>query len=58
MTEYQAHQVAYLTLHGWECDPDGVWTKDGEYQYLENNVGRECRTTKFDLDDAYWREVE
>ena len=55
---FRVHQAAFLTLRGWECDPDGEWSKDGETQFVENVSGHPVRTTEFDLDDAYWREVD
>jgi hypothetical protein len=65
ISEYQAHQVAFLTQRGWTCHDFAsgcVWTKPGETRTVEKSHPCGCckyeeQTEEFDLDDAYWREA-
>lgn len=44
LTQYEVHQIAFLTQNGWVCSDRGVWTKPG-------------KDGEFDLDGAYWEEM-
>jgi hypothetical protein len=54
------HQVAYLTLHGWELS--GLqWRKKGFARKVQKDHPCGCcsfeeETEDFDTDDAYWEQ--
>lgn len=67
LTEYEVHQIAYLTMHGWTCSSysseEGAWTKPGftrevEFRHPCNCCIKSHKIEEFDLDRAYWAQKE
>lgn len=71
LTEYEVHQIAYLTMHGWVCNPnpseyleEGAWSKAGLTRMVKERA-TSCSCCSFDvekedftLDEAYWAQRE
>ena len=58
----EIHRIAYLTLHGWALDHDGMWFKAGfvrpEIEYFPANPYEGNKPDQWYLDDAYWEQRE
>lgn len=58
LTEYEVHQIAYLTQNGWACNSQGEWRKEGKTRTVNvpYSDGMIRETDTWCLDDAYWEE--
>lgn len=56
LTEYEVHQIAYLTQNGWEANPKGEWRKAGKTHTVTHSDGETRESDVWELDDAYWEE--
>lgn len=58
----ECHQVAFLTIHGWEL-VGGEWHKEGFERQVESSHPCGCctkteTTSEFPLEAAYWAQQE
>lgn len=62
LTMEEVHQIAYLTMHGWQLSC-GQWSKQGFQRAVNKTQSCGCcakqqPTTDFELEDAYYAELE
>ncbi len=54
----EIHRIAYLTVHGWEYNEYGGWTKDGFTRVALDRHDREYEETSHALETAYYAQYE
>ncbi len=57
LTEFDVHQIAYLTMHGWHCTDVGtIWTKPGKARHVLNDNLEQVLSFLWTREDAYWEQ--